>query len=78
MAIALEPEICSRSKKHYVEIETESDLTRGMTVVDELGVADWDHNKAAWGTLLERDPNATVCWELDIPAFKKLLKMSLR
>lgn len=78
MAIALEPKICSRSKRHYVEIETESDLTRGMTVVDELGVSDWDHNQAAWGALLERGPNATVCWEIDIPAFKELLKKSLR
>lgn len=78
MAIALEPEICNRSKKHYVEIETESDLTRGMTVVDELGVSDWDHNQAVWGALLERGPNASVCWEIDIPAFKGLLKKSLR
>jgi purine nucleosidase len=78
MAIALEPEICNRSKKHYVEIETESDLTRGMTVVDELGVSDWDHNQAVWGVLLERGPNASVCWEIDIPAFKGLLKKSLR
>jgi purine nucleosidase len=78
MAIALDSTICSRSSRHHVEVETESDLTRGMTVVDELGVAHWDHNRAVWGGLLEDGPNVAVCWEIDIPAFKDLLKRSLR
>ena len=78
MAIALDPTICTRGSRHHVEIETESDLTRGMTVVDQLGVAHWDHNQAVWGELLEDGSNVTVCWEIDIPAFKALLKRSLR
>ena len=78
MAIALDPSICSRSSKHHVLVETESDLTRGMTVVDELGVAPWDHNHEVWGGVLEMGPNVTVCWELDVPAFKQLLYQSLR
>ena len=42
MAIAIDPDICTRSSKHYVEIETEGVFTRGMTVVDELDVAQQD------------------------------------
>lgn len=77
MAIALDPSICSRSSHHHVLIETESDLTRGMTVVDELGVADWDHNRSVWDSRTERGPNVEVCWELDVTAFKQLLFHSL-
>jgi len=78
MAVAIDPEICNRSGKHHVQIETESELTRGMTVVDELGVAGWDHNRAVWGDLVERGPNVTVCKGIDVPAFKRLLYRSLR
>jgi purine nucleosidase len=38
MAIALDPTICTSHAMHYVEIETKSELTRGMTVVDQRGV----------------------------------------
>ena len=37
MAVALDPTICTHKSKHAVEIETQSELTRGMTVVDQLG-----------------------------------------
>ena len=37
MAIALDPSICTSASRHYVDIETDSELTRGMTVVDRLG-----------------------------------------
>ncbi|MEE8278240.1 MAG: nucleoside hydrolase [Thermoanaerobaculia bacterium] len=78
MAIALAPEICTRKSRHYVEVETASELTRGMTVVDALGVADDEQNLAVWGPVVSRGPNVTVCWEIDIPAFKELLYRSLR
>ncbi len=39
MAIALFPSIATRWSEHYVEIETESELTRGETVVDRHDVA---------------------------------------
>jgi purine nucleosidase len=39
MSIALDPSIGCESSHHYVDVETASDLTRGMTVVDRLGVA---------------------------------------
>jgi purine nucleosidase len=39
MAIAINPKLCTSSSHHHVEIETASELTRGMTVVDRLNVA---------------------------------------
>lgn len=65
MAIALDPNICRRQSKHYVDIETDSELTRGMTVVDERGVT-------------KKEPNVDVVWEIDIPAWKEILYQVLR
>jgi purine nucleosidase len=60
MAIALDPDISKRQSRHYVDIETDSELTRGMTVVDERNVTD-------------QEPNVEVAWEIDIKAWKELL-----
>lgn len=73
MAVALDPAICLASSRHYVDVETTSELTRGMTVVDRLGVAGDDYNRATWAPLLVRGPNATVCWQIDVARFKQLL-----
>jgi purine nucleosidase len=77
MAIALDPTICTSASRHYVEVETDSELTRGMTVVDRLGVAGDDRNRAVWQPLLDGGENAIVCWEIDIPRWKSLLYRSL-
>jgi purine nucleosidase len=50
---------------HYVDVETASELTRGMTVVDERGV-------------LGREPNIEVCWEIDVPRWKETLYRTLQ
>ena len=79
MAIALDPKVCTRRSDHYVDIETVSELTRGMTVVDAFGVAGDERNRAIWEHLLSRGgPNVTVCWEIDIPAWKQALYRALR
>jgi len=39
MSIALDPTIVAQQSEHYVDVETSSDLTLGMTVVDRLNVA---------------------------------------
>ena len=49
----------------------ESDLTRGMTVVDQLDVHADSHNTEVWGRL--PDPNVSVCWEIDTAAWKQML-----
>lgn len=39
MAVALDPDSCvKRMSKHWVDVEAQSELTRGMTVVDSLSV----------------------------------------
>ncbi len=78
MAIALSPEICTRRSAHRVLIETKSDLTRGMTVVDRLDVAGEPYNEEVWGELAGRPPNATICWEIDSGAWKETLYSVLR
>jgi purine nucleosidase len=77
MAIAIDPSICTSASRHCVDIETASELTRGMTVVDRLGVAGDDRNRAVWQPLLDRRPNTIVCWTIDIPGWKNLLYRSL-
>jgi purine nucleosidase len=78
MGIALDPSICTRKGRHYVEIETGSDLTRGMTVVDALGVTRDTRNHALWRPLVDREPHVTICWEIDIPRWKEALYSTLR
>lgn len=76
MAVALEPSICTRKSKHAVEIETQSELTRGMTVVDQLNVTGEEMNLPLWTPARTRS-SVTVCWEIDNAAWKRLLHQSL-
>jgi purine nucleosidase len=73
MAIALDPSIVTQQSEHYVEVETTSDLTLGMTVVDRLNVAGNDRNRAVWGSLLERSRKAKVDWTIDNNRWKQAL-----
>ncbi len=77
MAVALDPTICTRKSDHYVDIETTSELTRGMSVVDALGVTH-DVRNPTWHAFRRGPPNATVCWEIDVRRWKALLYDSLR
>jgi purine nucleosidase len=74
MGIAIDPSLALRSSAHFVEVETQSELTRGMTVVDRLGVARDTRNQAAWSRAVRR---TNVCWELDIPRWKESLFRAL-
>ncbi|OFX15465.1 MAG: nucleoside hydrolase [Armatimonadetes bacterium RBG_19FT_COMBO_69_19] len=65
MAIALDPSVCTSRGKHTVDVETTSDLTRGMTVVDRHGV--WN-----------KPPNVEVCWAIDVKRWKEMLYTTLR
>ncbi len=65
MAIALDPSICTRRQKHYVDVDYKSEVTRGMTVVDQIGVT----NKPA---------NVEVCWAIDPVRWKEALYSVLR
>ncbi len=65
MAIALDPSVCTRRGSHHVEISCDAAVTRGMTVVDQLGVT----NQPA---------NAQVCWAIDVQKWKEMLYQTLR
>jgi purine nucleosidase len=65
MAIALDPSICTEHSQHYVEVETHSELTRGMTVVDQMGVT-------------KKPANAEVCWKIDALRWKEALYQTSR
>ena len=78
MALALDSSIGTAWGDHYVDIETHSELTRGMTVVDRLNVAGDPRNRPTWSSLLDRPSNARVCWAIDVARWKDLLFSSLR
>jgi len=65
MAIAIDPGICIKRGKHFVDVETVSDVTRGMTVVDQLGVT-------------KKEPNIEVCWQINVKQWKELLYQTLK
>ena len=78
MSIALDPSIVTSQTEHYVQVEMTSDLTRGMTVVDRLGVAGNDRNKQVWAPVLKAGVRAKVAWTIDIPRWKQALYRALR
>ena len=78
MAVAIDPSICIESSHHYVDIECDSELTRGMTVVDKLNLADDARNAAAWRDALKIDQKPLICWDLDARRWKAMLFDLLR
>jgi len=73
MSIALQPALCTASSMHYVDIETTSDLTRGMTVVDRLAVAEDERNRGLWEWAWKGQVRTRVCWTLDVTGWKAAL-----
>ncbi|MCY4063559.1 MAG: nucleoside hydrolase [Chloroflexi bacterium] len=78
MAVAIDPTICTASSHHYVDVECDSELTRGMTVVDKLNLADDERNQPVWRQLLSTANQPSICWELDASRWKALLYQLLR
>lgn len=64
MAVALDPTIAIEKSAHRVDIACDDELTRGMTVVDRLGVTG-------------KTPNAVVCWSIDVDRWKAALFAAL-
>jgi purine nucleosidase len=77
MCLALDPTIGTEWSEHYVDVETESEMTRGMTVVDRLNVAGDDRNRAVWAPVLP-GPKAKICWTIDNRRWKEALYAALR
>ncbi len=77
MCLALDPTVGTEWSDQYVDVETESELTRGMTVVDRLNVAGDERNRAVWTHAL-CGPKAKVCWSIDHRRWKEALYKALR
>ena len=73
MSIALDPAVGTNWSRHYVDIETTSELTRGMSVVDRLNVAGNRRNRQLWSQFLKRPPGTNVCWTMDVARWKRAL-----
>ncbi len=77
MCIALDPTVGTDWGDHYVDVETQSELTRGMTVVDRLSVAGDERNRDVWAAAL-RAGKAKMCWCIDNQRWKEALYAALR
>ena len=77
MAIALDPAVATSTSSHHVDVETQSELTRGMTVVDRLNIAGDDRNRGVWSALAGRKATVSVIWSIDVPLWKQMLYAAL-
>lgn len=78
MCIALDPSVGTDWSAHYLDVETQSELTRGMTVVDRLNVAGDDRNLPVWTQVVHNKKKAKVCWAIDNDRWKQALFTALR
>ncbi|HWX94309.1 MAG TPA: nucleoside hydrolase [Terriglobales bacterium] len=78
MCIALDPTVATHWSSHYVDVETQSELTRGMTVVDRLNVAADERNRSVWAPALCGERMCKVCWTLDNKRWKQALFRALQ
>jgi purine nucleosidase len=78
MAVALDPTIVTSLSEHLLEIETENELTRGMTVVDRLNVASNERNRNVWATAIATGHRAKIVWTIDIGRWKQALYAALK
>jgi len=78
MCLALDPGVGTRWSSHYADVETDSELTRGMTVIDRLNVADDERNRTTWDPVIRKGRKVRVCWTLDNSKWKEALCAALR
>jgi purine nucleosidase len=77
MCLALDPTVGTEWGEHYVEVETQSELARGMTVVDRLNVAGDERNRDVWAWAI-KNGRAKICWSIDNARWKDALYSALR
>ena len=65
MAMAIDPGVMTRVSRHFTDVDTQSELSRGATIVDELNV-------------MGKPANAGVCWSIDEPRWKENLFKTIR
>jgi len=78
MSILLDPALKVETSRHYVAIECNSDLTRGMTVVDRLNRSTDARNSAIWSNVMQTSQKVEVCWKIDVRGWKTALFTALK
>lgn len=78
MCVALDSTTGTSWSEHYIEVETQSELTRGMTVVDRLNVVEDERNRVVWQAAISSGHKANVCWQIDNDRWKQALDRALR
>lgn len=78
MAVALDPTIVMSRSNHFMEVETENGLARGMTVVDRLNVAANERNRDTWAACLAAGNKVEVAWTIDNALWKEALYAALK
>jgi purine nucleosidase len=78
MAVALHPSIVTSQSEHFLMIETQSELTRGMTAVDKLNVAADERNREVWAARLASGSKVKIVWSIDNARWKQALYAALK
>jgi purine nucleosidase len=78
MAVALDESIVTSASDHFWDVETQSELTRGMTVVDRLNVAGDERNREVWAGQIEGGRKAKIIWTIDNARWKEELFAGLK
>jgi purine nucleosidase len=78
MCLAIDPSVGTSWSEHYLDVEIQSELTRGMTVVDRLNVAEDERNRDVWQPIIREKRKAKICWTVDTRRWKQALLMALR
>jgi purine nucleosidase len=78
MAVALDGTIVTSASEHFWDVETESELTRGMTVVDRLNVAGDERNREVWAGQIASGRKGKIIWTIDNSRWKEELFARLR
>lgn len=73
MAVAIDQNVVTSASDHRLMIECHSELTRGMTVVDQLNVGDDPRNNLQWPATRP----AKIVWTIDNAKFKRMVIESL-
>ena len=78
MCLAIDPTVGTSWSEHYLDVEVQSELTRGMTVVDRLNVTEDDRNREVWRPVLRAKQKSNICWTMDTKRWKQALAAALR
>ncbi len=77
MAVFLDPALIVSASSHYLDVQTDDGLTRGMSVVDRLNVAHDERNHRTWSNVIRAARKQSVVWAINITGWKQALFAAL-